>query len=241
MALTLRRSAGAAALVILLSAAAASPAPAADPSLYLYKIQWVQAAPGRLLELIELVKAAKAEIPFAMRHSQGDRWDLMLVSPVGTYAAYHAPERAARRAAVVRPEAWAPLVAWQEDEFLFGPPLEEVQAAFARAGFFHVEIFRALSGRQAELLRERQMENAYLKALRRPENLVFTREQGAGWDLFTIGFYRDLKHYAESADIAEKDQEAAAKAAGFESASRIGPYLRQFILEHHDTLSVAVK
>ena len=26
------------------------------------------------------------------------------------------------------------------------------------------------------------------------------RDAGADWNLFTIGFYRDLKHYAESAD-----------------------------------------
>ncbi len=59
--------------------------------------------------------------------------------------------------------------------------------------------------------------------------------------LFTLGFYRDLKHYAESADIPEKDQEAPAKAAGFEGASHIGTYLRNLISEHHDTLAVAVK
>ncbi|MGH6802583.1 MAG: hypothetical protein ACREC3_04360 [Methyloceanibacter sp.] len=85
------------------------------------------------------------------------------------------------------------------------------------------------------------LENAYLKALKRPENLVFVRDSGAGWDLFTLGSYRDLKHYAESADIPEKDQEAAARAAGFEAASRIGTYLRTLIREHHDTLAVAVK
>ena len=53
--------------------------------------------------------------------------------------------------------------------------------------------------------------------------------QGAAWDLFTIGFYRDIKHYAESADISEAAQEAAARAAGFESAKQIGPYLRALI------------
>jgi hypothetical protein len=38
-----------------------------------------------------------------------------------------------------------------------------------------------------------------------------------------------------------KDQEAAAKAAGFDAPSQIGPYLRRFIREHHDTLAVAIK
>jgi hypothetical protein len=85
------------------------------------------------------------------------------------------------------------------------------------------------------------MENAYLKTLGRPQNLIFIRDQGAAWDLFTIGFYRDLKHYAESADISEAAQEAAARAAGFEGATRIGPYLRTLISSHHDTLAVAIK
>ena len=53
---------------------------ASAPS-YLYKTKLVQAAPGRLLELIELHKAllteyrsAGDEPPLMMRHSQGDRW-----------------------------------------------------------------------------------------------------------------------------------------------------------------------
>ena len=70
--------------------------------------------------------------------------------------------------------------------------------------------------------------------------MIFVRDQGASWDLFTVGFYRDLKHYAESADIPEVSQEAAAKAAGFESVRGIGPFLRTLIVSHHDTLAVAI-
>lgn len=228
-------------LFLALTLASAAPEAAQPADGFLYRAQFVQAAPGRLLELIDLVKARAEERPFAIRHSQGDHWDLMLLTPVGTYPEYFAPERAARRRKAEQPEKWNELVAWQEDIFVFGPPVEDVRAAFSKAGFFHLEIFRALPGRHADLYKERLMENAYLKALKRPENLVFVRDQGAGWDLFTLGFYRDLKHYAESADIPEKDQEAAARAAGFDGASRIGPYLRTLIREHHDTLAGAVK
>lgn len=226
---------------VFLVLALAVPQAAASQEGFLYKAQFVQAAPGRLLELIDLVKAKTDERPFAIRHSQGDRWDLMLLTPMGTYLDYFSPERAARWRKDEHPEKWKELVAWQEDIFVFGPPVEEVRASYSKAGFFHVEIFRALPGRHADLFKERLMENAYLKTLKRPENLIFVRDQGAGWDLFTLGFYRDLKHYAESADIPEKDQEAAAKAAGFEGASRIGTYLRTLIREHHDTLAGAVK
>jgi hypothetical protein len=181
-----------------------------------------------------------------MRHSQGDRWDLLLLSPIGTYSDYYSAERVARRERAARSsqsilEKIRDSTAWQEDVFVAGPPLPEVRGRFAGAGFFHVEMFHALPGKRSDLSREREMENAYLKTLGRPQNLIFVRDQGAAWDLFTIGFYRDLKHYAESADIPEASQEAAARAAGFESARQIGPYLRALIASHHDTLAVAVK
>jgi hypothetical protein len=85
------------------------------------------------------------------------------------------------------------------------------------------------------------MENAYLKALDQPQNSIFVRDAGAAWDLFTIGAYRDLKHYAASADVPETRQEEAARAAGFDSVKGIGPYLRTLIALHHDTLAVSIR
>lgn len=204
------------------------------------------------MELIDLYKARAAEMkeagdeaPLWMRHSQGDHWDLMILFPMGSYADYYQPERIAKRA---RADQTAKLddkikenIAWQEDLFAYGPPLPDVRKAFAGGAFFHVEMFVSLPGKFADLYKEREMENAYAKAIQEPENLIFVRDQGAAWDIFTIGTFRDLKHYAESADVPAKDQEAAAKAAGFDAPSQIGPYLRRFIREHHDTLAVAIK
>jgi hypothetical protein len=219
---------------------------------YLYRVNLVQAAPGKLVELIDLYKARAAEmkeagdeLPLWMRHSQGDHWDLMILFPMGSYADYYQPERIAKRD---RADQTAKLegkikenIAWQEDLFAYGPPLADVRKAFAGGAFFHVEMFVALPGEFGHLYKEREMENTYAKALREPENLIFVRDQGAAWDIFTIGVFRDLKHYAESADVPAKDQEAAAKTAGFDAPSQIGPYLRRFIREHHDTLAVAIK
>src|SRR5689334_13155162 len=76
---------------------------AAAPS-YLYKTKLLQAAPGKLLDLIELQKAllteyrnAGDEQPLMMRHSQGDRWDLLLMVPMKSYADYYSPERVSKR------------------------------------------------------------------------------------------------------------------------------------------------
>ena len=224
---------------------------AADNS-YLYKVTLVQAAPGKLPDLIDLYKvqaaalqAAGEEAPLWMRHSQGDHWDLMILYPMGTYSDFYQTERIAKRRQADPSGKLAGKIneniAWQEDLFAYGAPLADLRKAFANGAFFHVEMFVALPGKFADLYKEREMENAYAKALKEPENFIFVRDQGAAWDIFTIGVFRDLKHYAESADVPAKDQEAAAKAAGFDAPSQIGPYLRRFIREHHDTLAVAIK
>ena len=79
--------------------------PAAVASQYFYKVTLVQAAPGKLLELIDLYKtraaayqAAGDEAPLWMRHSQGDHWDLLILYPIGNYSEYYQPERIAKRA-----------------------------------------------------------------------------------------------------------------------------------------------
>ncbi len=240
-------------IACLLLALAATPPAAADTNRYLYRATLIQAAPGKLLDLVELYKTgwpgsreSGDEPPFAMRHSQGDRWDLLLLFPMGSWGEYDAPERIRRREQA-RSAAGAALarlnddIAWTEDVFVQGPPLEVVRGRLADAGFFHVEMFEALPGKLAALYRQREMENAYLQALSLPQNLIFVRDAGAAWDLFTIGAYRDLKHYAANGDASEAKQEEAAKAAGFEGVKAIGPYLRTLISLHHDTLAVAVK
>ncbi len=232
----------------------ASPSP--QPG-YLYRATLIQAAPGKLIEVLDLYKGgwpglrdSGDEAPIAMRHSQGDRWDLLLLFPMGSFEQFYAPERVAKRAKAAASSAMragldrlAADIAHQEDVYVLGPPLEEVRGKLdnVNAGLFHIEMFEALPGQRAGLLKEREMENAYAKALGEPENLIFVRESGAAWDLFTVGPFRDLKHYAESADVPAAKQEEAAKAAGFEGAKFVGPYLRTFIASHHDTLAVAVK
>jgi hypothetical protein len=223
---------------------------------YLYRTQMVRAAPGRLLEVIELFKdrmpfyeAAGSHPPLMMRHSQGDQWDLLLLYPMGSFSDHFSVERTAHRE---RAEAESEmsdaeferavneLVSWREDLFVSGPPIEEVQWAFAENAYYHVEMFIALPGKRDALLEERRMENAYLKGIERPLNLIFTRVAGAAWDLYTIGFYKDVQHWAAVADVPYDRREASARAAGFDGADRIGTYMRTLIHLHHDTLATAV-
>jgi len=238
------------------SAGAIGEQTSAEPG-YLYKTTFVRAAPGKLLDLIALYKERMAvcdasgdERPFWWRHTQGDQWDLMLLFPMESYTKYYSPERVARRKKgaadsllserefLQKLNAYS---AWREDIFVFGPSLETVKRAFEGTSYYHIEICVALPGKQGELYKEREMENIYQVALGRPETMIFVRDQGAAWDLFTLGCYRDLKHWASSSDVSEEKRALAARQAGFNSPDEIGPYLRTLIDWHRDTMGVAVK
>jgi len=236
---------------------AATPSPQPTGPSYLYKTIFVRAAPGRLLDLISLYKermivmdAAGDERPLWWRHTQGDQWDLMLVFPMGSYTEYYSPERVGRRtkatdaSALSSPEFLKKLddcSSWKEDVLVMGPPLETMRKASAGMAYFHVEIFIARPGKQAELYREREMENAYQLGTGRPETLIFVRDQGASWDMYSLGCYRDLKHWAESSGVSPEQRDAAARKAGFKSPDEIGPYMRTLIEMHRDTMGVAIK
>jgi len=249
--------AGSPAAVMPIPAGGVTQEPGALEGDHLYRALMLRAAPGDLLEVIDLLAerlptyASISEAgPFWMRHSQGDQWDLMVIFPMRSFAEYYSPDAIAARRRAFRGSGisegdfqrqLAAHVAWQEDWFVWGPAPEVLAARFDGMSFFHVEIFLALPDKRDELMAQRRMENDYLERIGRQQNIIFTRAGGASWDLFTLGFYRDIKQYAESADIADDLQEQAAKAAGFQGAGFIGSYLRSLIAQHHDTLAVAIR
>jgi len=223
----------------------------------LYRAEFLQAAPGRLMELIDAVRnalpayaQAGEERPFIIRHSQGDRWDLMVLVPMGGDAsAYFAAPRVARREAAglsgaARDARMRELVAWREDVYVRGPSVAELRREFDASGLAHIEIFQALAGHYDELRKERLMEAAFNEHVGRTRLLLFERDTalgGAGWDMFTIDLYRDLRHYAEVSSFSAEVGDAAARKAGFEGTAAIGPTLRQHISLHHDTIGTVVK
>jgi hypothetical protein len=229
---------------------------AAAQEVDVYRAVTVQAAPGDVLDLIELYREEQQllaglgeEPPLWMRHSQGDIWDLLLLYPVGSVSDYFEAGRVAARAEVVSSTGRTGAAlqreidarsAWREEVFVFGPGVAEVKEAWNGSGFFHVEMFEGLAGKRAELIREREMENDYLVRLGREPNHIFTRIAGSSTDAFTIGYYTDLKAYANPPEVTPAQEEAAAVAAGFRGAAYIGQYLRELILRHHDTLAVRI-
>lgn len=235
-----------------------SVASAEEPERFLYRTEMLRAAPGELATVIEMIQDrfpvwqdAYSAGPFWMRHSQGDQWDLLLLFPMGRdFEDYYSADAGRRRATAASAsgtsdsdfeERFLKSLSWREELYVWGPPPKVVAARFADAGFYHVEIFLALPSKRAELLQQRRMENDYLTKIDRPTNLIFERAGGAAWDCYTLGFYRDIKHFAGSADVAAEAEEQAAVEAGFTSSSTIGTYLRELIAQHHDTLAVAVR
>ena len=197
----------------------------------LYQITLLRAAPGNLQPLLNQTRAQKASYQdgmIIMRHSQGDHWDLMLVRPSAN--------------AIPKVHDYSPLVHFQHD-FLATAPEDwaELQKRSEGVNLFHIEMFHATAGRKAELLRQREMENLYYHATERAGNVIFTTRFGSDVDFFTVGFYRDMKHFASDPDLPEAQFEKAATDAGFASRDSIGLYLRELIISHHDTLATQVE
>lgn len=210
----------------------------------LYKVSLFRAAPGQLLPLIDNMKArvqdykkSGGDTPFIIRHSQGDQWDLMVYEHIDNYLLYYGKNKSLN--SIFTPDHgddFYSLVSFHETIYTEGPDYITVAELFNNNNFFHVEMFVALPGMQKELLEQRKMENVYLQEIGRGVNLIFTVNQGARWDCFTLGGYRNIKHFAESADIPFEIEEKAAIKAGFKGVNYISPYLRSLIAMHHDTL-----
>ncbi len=120
----------------------------------LYRIQTFRAAPGALLEFIEINRTLANEgfyegwsetAPFMARHSQGDQWDIMLIHPMISYGAYFAADKLTiRRQAhgkfARHLERLEEITSFKEDLFAAGPGLEILAQEFKDRNFLHIEI-----------------------------------------------------------------------------------------------------
>ncbi|MBN1940527.1 MAG: hypothetical protein JW843_13145 [Candidatus Aminicenantes bacterium] len=223
---------------------------------YLYRFMMLQAGPGRLADLIELFRnrapvivAGGDEKPYIVRHSQGDHWDILVIQPYGSMSDYYSRERIAKRdaaaaAAGLPSDEFARLLKemllWHEDLYVLGPPVGVFREFVKEAGLAHFEMIRSLPGKFDALVEERRMENAFNRERGRGQTLIFTRDQGADWDVVTLGVYRNWRQYAESELISREVSEAAARKAGFADAGSVGNYMRTLMSTHRDTLGPPV-
>jgi len=176
---------------------------------YLYKVTTLRAEHGQFESLLETItllqqgdyyKGRPASL--IMRHSQGDQWDIMAMLPMGSWAEYYKPETLAMRAAAVQKNRSLITrlyndIAFAEDVFVTGPDYEQLKAAYMEKGLYHIEMFHAVGGKQAQLYKQRQMENNYLISTGQTPNMIFKRVgRAAGFkDRADLSFYlRSLLH-----------------------------------------------
>lgn len=222
----------------------------------LYRFVTIQAAPGRLSDLLALyrsrvpvMESSGDEMPVLVRHSQGDRWDLLVIYPIGSFSAYYSPERVTRRDAAGKASGVTntafqdqldQLTEWHEDVFVWGPAVAELRSYVAGNTVAHLEMMQAMAGRHEDLTRERYMEGDFNVYRGRPRMLVFTHEQGAAWDVITLDAWKDWRQYGELQMVAPEVSEAAARKAGFPNADAVTATMRRLINSHHDTLGTFV-
>ena len=221
---------------------------------YLYKVTTIRAASGALADLLDweaqlgtsdYYDEAGLERPLVMRHSQGDQWDLLVITPMRSWTDYHSREATRKRSDAATDHSnliatGQGFFAFYEDHFAYGPPWSMLETAYAENDFYHIEMFLAAPGKADELLEQRRMENTYLASTGQTSNMIFRRAAGSDVDIFTIGFHRSFEAFAAPADVTDEEKERAAKAAGFKGLSDISFYLRSLISGHHDTLAVKV-
>lgn len=212
----------------------------------LYRVTTVRAAPGKLSQLIEVFRQAAATRrgatqnsgPMLMRHSQGDQWDLLVITPMESFAAYFD----------VKPTQLPPgilagsedLIAFEDDVFALGPASDAVRAAYDQNSLYHIEMFEAVAGKIDALAEQRRMENRYLVATGQVPNMIFRRVAGSDVDIFTIGFHKSLEAFAAPAPASDAEKEIAATDAGFRDRADLSFFLRSLISGHHDTFAVKV-
>ena len=206
---------------------------------------WVtqyRAAPGKFPALLKLVKNTDWQVlpagaPIMMRHSQGNHWDLMLL---GNNAECETSKCQTTLSAFE--QAVDQLVDF-DLTFLASSSTswKELKAINEETGLYHIEMFQAGSGNHEALMRQRVIENNFIDRIGQNPNEIFEVSIGSDFDIFTIGFYKNLQVYATPADVTQEQTEAAAKAAGFKNRADVSFLLRELIVGHQDTLAVKVK
>ena len=231
---------------LLAAVLAASPADGQDQDTdHLYRVTMIRAAPGEWIEMKAWIEgqgraghmnATGRMVPYRMRHSQGDQWDFMLIQPMASLSEYFSPDRRALEAPFR--DSLAEMADFSEDWIVRGPTHSELADLFEGAGLYHLEIFRARAGLKDELVEQRERENRFLADTGLVTNAVFVGVFGADWDAMTIGFHESWLAFGQPSSSSVEEQEAAARAHGFDGTAGFAPYLRSLLTSHNDTFAV---
>lgn len=104
---------------------------------------------------------------------------------------------------------------------------------------YRVTMIRAAPGQRIAL--KASIETQGQAAAGRVTNAVFIGVFGADRDAATIGFHKDWVAYGAPGVLSVEEQEAAARANGFDGLAGIAPYLRTLLVGHNDTFAVPMR
>lgn len=201
-------------------------------ALELYHIHVVNAAPGKLTELIDAYKnapgpeAGEPQVkPIILRHAQGGEWDLIVITPLGkqTTITASAPTKAVQE----YNQRLAPLSSWHGDTFAVGPAWAIVQKALVPAkgeSIYQVTDYRSLPGHRTQL--REVLDRTALAG----QSVLFAHVEGAPWNFLNITRYNSW------AELGAPPQQAA----GATTPQETGLALRNHMAVHHDTIATYV-
>ena len=217
------------------SSTAQPPVPAAWSQIY--HVHFVQAAPGKLPELIKLMTAPPAgdaapSHVLLLRHREGSPWDLVAIEHIGAKATVESG----------RPGPARELRAWHEDTFVAGPPWDVFAKAMGLDGqpgtadaVYVVSTYRGAPGHRAML--DETLQKVAAAAAKPDRGVILQHVEGGAWDSLTINRYDSWRDFAadQSDDPTAEQRE---RRAGLMQAA--GLALREHSGSHNDTIAVRV-
>ena len=231
-------------LAVSLVASAQQAQPASAPSAVgtytdIYLVHFVKAAPGKVTELMNSLRAPQAgsSMPthvLILRHLEGDDWDFAAIQHMGTKATVDTTMAA--------PAAERELRAWHNDTYAQGPSWADfskamgiggAQAGAAAAGneVYIVGDYRGAPGHRPQL--EETLKRIAASSPRPGDSVLLQHRDGSAWDYVQITRYNDWKDLAAQQD--DPGASAREKKAGL--AQDPGLELRQHMASHHDTIA----
>jgi hypothetical protein len=218
--------------IVIALAATTSTAPQNTPAAAgtdLYHVMFVKAAPGQAAALAKALVTPDKTNPMpdhfvVLRHQEGDDWDYLLVTHLGTKTEVVGTPSA--QAAAARP-----LIAWHNDTFASGPGWGDFTKQMATTGsanaVYVVGVHRAVAGHRDQLVASL---NAATAASSKIEtgNLLLQHVEGADWNFMTLTRYNSWQDLG--ADRGSAGSAASTTPGGWAD-------IRQHSAFHRDTIA----
>jgi hypothetical protein len=215
-------------------AAKASPAPASPARTDVYHVYFGKAAPGKAVQLAELLKTPNPKDPMpghfiVLRHQEGDAWDYCVITHLGAKVTVDATPFQV-------PSSMRDVADWHNDTFVNGPSWDEFTKAMAisddaksksAGSVYVVSVFRPTAGHQDEL------EKLLAAPSNRPSDtsagtVLMQHLEGGPWTFLTVVRYNSWQDFATN-DMNNVTQSNKNEGGWFD--------FRQYSAYHADTVT----